>query len=966
MDDWEFLDEVNVMERWPAEQRTNVTSTKWAERKDALQSLVDLIEKNPRLSTTTTTIYGEIVDELKKILLKDSNVNVVTVAIRLVAALARGLRRHFERFVGMVWNPLLEKAKDKKAAVKEALPLALDAVAATCTLDRISGPLIEHMQKPSPETKLMLDSFLYRLFLTFTHASSALPFIKEIMPHLVKHASDPDASVRECACTALGGVQRLLGPALDTMIGPLKGETAKMSKISEGCEKATREYAEAEAARGENGGGASGGNEPSAGASGDGGEGVAGGDGAATAATAAIDPWTLIEPVELSTVIDKNFGTQMAEKKWQERKEALDALEKVLLEKKRLQPSTENSAVVSLLNKTLEKDVNINVAAGAAACLSLMAAALRTDFKAYAPKVVSTCFDKFKEKKSVVREKVIECVDAVATTVSFEEYAEEILAGLTKTNPACRSQTALFLSRLLSQHSAATLPKDAVRTVAGGLVKLSSDSDAECRESSFSALAALLRCVGENAGKGMMGEVAEDKIKMQKIEKLRDELVESKGKATASEEMRRLHGERTGGGGGDGQSTARSTSSSAATGGRKTAPASARTSFPAASVPRKPPPSGPVRVSASRPATAAAAPAARVGVSRPAGTSISRPGSAVRPSASGRTTPLRHSRENLAPLTLDGAKFIGTPEAKKARLAEHRASTLVDLHRLSSSCCSPPATAILKAEDVVGVGLALQLLEGQSAESLAAHSDIVCRWFGLRLAATSTPPTLLQRLLPAAARIIGECGPLSEQELSILMLAVMSKVGDTREAVRVDSKSVVLSLAESIGPHVVLPYLVEGLRSKIIRQKMDTLSMISSMTTKDSSLLTACGQTTVKKLVPPLLECLSDRDALTRTAALNACVSVETQLREKDEWTSALSKMGSKERGMLEERLAKASNGSMPAPRQLAPLPRPTLDAPSNGASVPSRPEVSGLRRPTPSMLPGSRLPRPGTGFTQK
>ncbi|GMS83915.1 hypothetical protein PENTCL1PPCAC_6090, partial [Pristionchus entomophagus] len=969
MDEWDFLEEVNVMERWPAEQRANVTSTKWAERKDALQSLVDLIDKNPRLSTATTTIYGEIVDELKKILLKDSNVNVVVVAIRLVGSLARGLRRSFAGFVGMVWNPLLEKAKDKKAVVREALPFTLDAVAATCNLDRISGPLIEHMQKPSPETKTLLDAFIYRLFLTIPNAPSALPFIKEIMPHLVKHASDSDASVREGAYVALGGVRRLMGGAMDGMMGGLKGEEAKMKKITEACEKAAQEYAEAEAAKGVNGGGGGEGEVSRAGGSGDGEEGIVGGDTTAAAAAAAIDLWTLMDPVELTSVMDKNFTTQIAEKKWQDRKDALDALEKVLLEKKRLNPSPDNTPIIQLLNKALEKDVNINVAAGAASSLSLMAAALRNDFEAYAPKVASICFEKFKEKKTIVREKVIECIDAVATTVSFEAYTEEILAGLTKTNPACRCQTALFLARLFSQHSVATLPKDAARTVAGGLVKLSSDSDAECRDASFSALAALLRCVGETAGRGLVGEVAEDKMKMQKIEKLRDELVESKGKATGSEEMRRLYGENKGRGGGDGQSTSRSTASSSASAARKATPLSTRpaaTAVRPSSAARKPPSSAPVRVSASRPATAAAAPAARPGVSRPSAPP-SRPGSAIRSSASGRTTPLRGSRENLSvPLTLEDAKLIGTEEAKNARLAEHRPSTLPDLLRGAAICCTPQATALLRTEDAAGVGLMLQFLAAQSPSSLSAHSDLVCRWFGLRLAATSTPPTLLQRLLPATARTIGDCGPLSEQELSILMPAVMSKIGDTREVVRADAKSVVLSLAESIGPHILLPYLVEGLRSKIIRQKMDTLSMISSMTSKDSQLLATSGHTTIKKLVAPLLECLSDRDALTRTAALNACVNVEGQLREKEEWTSALAKLGTKERLGLEERLAKAANGSMPAPRQLAPMPRPMV-APPSGAAIPSRPPaVRGLPRPSPSILPGSRLPRPGTGFTKK
>ncbi|KAF8363910.1 hypothetical protein PRIPAC_90833 [Pristionchus pacificus] len=967
MDGWDYLEEVNVMERWPSEQRENVRSTKWAERRDALQSLLDLIDKNPRLSSTTTTIYGEIVDELKKILLKDSNVVVVVVAIKVVTGLARGLRRNFERFVGMVWNPLLEKAKDKKAAVREALPPALDAVAATCNLDRISGPLIEHMQKPSPETKTLLDAFLYRLFLSLPNAASALPFLKEIIPFLVKHASDSDASVRDGACVALGGVKRLMGGAMEMMIGTLKGETPKMAKITEACEKATVEYAEAEAARAANGGG---GGEPSAaGGSGDGREeGVAEGGSAAGAAAAAIDPWTLIDPVELSTVMNKDFADQMAEKKWQDRKDALEALEKVLQEKKRLQPSPDNTPVIQLLNKVLEKDVNVVVASLAASCLSLIATALRTDFAAYAPKIMATCFDKFKEKKTAVREKVVECVDAVATTESFEMYSDEILAGLAKANPACRSQTALFLARLLTQHSPATLPKDGVRTVAAGLVKMSSDSDAECREASFSALAALLRCVGETAGKALMGEVAEDKIKMQKIEKLRDELMESKGKATGSEEMRRLHGEKGGKAaeGGDGQSTARSTSSSAANGGsgvRKTMPSSARPS--GGSAVRKPPSSAPLRVAppVSRPSTAAAAPTARPTVSRP-GAPLSRPGSAVRLPATGRITP-RGSRENIAPLTLEGAKFIGSAESKSARSAEHRPSTQSDLIRVAATCCSPQGAAIMRAEDTTGIEMALKMMETQPSDALSSHSDLICRWFALRLAATSTPPTLLQKLLPAAARTVGGCGPLSEQELAILMPAVMTKIGDTREVVRSDAKSVVLSLAESIGPATILPYLLEGLRSKIIRQKMDTLAMISSMTSKDSTLLETSGLTTVKKLLPPLLDCLSDRDALTRMAALNACVGVEAQLRGKEEWMTAIGKLGSKERSLLEERLAKAANGSMPAPRQLAPMPRPTV-APPSGTAVPSRPAVGGLPRPSPSLIPGSKLPRPGSGFIKK
>ncbi|GMT13277.1 hypothetical protein PFISCL1PPCAC_4574, partial [Pristionchus fissidentatus] len=980
-DEWDYLEEVNVMEMWPADQRKNVTSTKWAERKDALQALLELIEKNPRLFAKSTTVYGEIIDELKKILLKDSNVNVVAVAIKVVGALARGLRRHFGGFVGMIWTPLLEKAKDKKAGVKEALPSCLDAVAATCTLDRISGPLAEQMMKPSSDSKLMLDAFIYRILLTLPNAQAGLPFIKEITPLLVKHASDADTNVRDGACAALGGVRRLMGSAMDGMMGTLTQETPKMGKITAACEKATAEAAELEEARRLASGGErrEGGETSAAGGSDESGEGGAAASGSAAAA-ANLDPWTLLDAVELEAVMDKNFTTQLAQKKWQDRKEALEGLEKVLVEKKRLQPSAELGSIVAMINKVLEKDVNITVTAAAAACLSLMAAALRADFAAYAPKMIAVCFDKFKEKKTAVREKVIECVDAAANTVSIESFTEEILAGLAKPNPACRSQTALFVSRLLSQHTMATLPRDAAKAVAGGLVKLSSDPDSECRDSSFSALASLLRCVGEAVGRNLMGEVADDKIRMAKIEKLRDDLVTEKGVAKASEEMKRLHGEGMKSQAAPSRPAAYSSNGgAAAAAGRKQTtvsmrPAAAGVRPATSSAARKPPTSTPIRVAASRPSTAAAAAAPRQSSmsrrSPPLSARPTRSNSNVRGIGSGRSTPIHGSRENLAsgPLTLDGARFIGDETGKEARLAENRPSSLSDFLRLSSLVSSPPLIALLRAEDAVGIQMTIKFFEAQSPSILSAHSDILTRWLSLRLSATSTPPTLLQRLIPAAAKLMGDCGFLSDQELSMLVPAAMTKVGDTREVIRSDARSLIFSLVESMGAKTVLPYLLEGLKSKIIRQKMDTLSIISSLLSKDSTLLASSTVVTIKKLIPLLLDCLADRDALTRTAALNACVGVESQLREREEWKTAIAKLPAKEKAMLVDRLAKAANGTAPAPRQLAPMPRPTVTT-GGGATAPAAAAAIrpiGLPRPTPSVLPGSRLPRPGSGFVKK
>lgn len=68
----------------------------------------------------------------------------------------------------------------------------------------------------------------------------------------------------------------------------------------------------------------------------------------------------------------------------------------------------------------LDKDANINVTALAAKCLTGFASGLRSKFAVFARDVVPVIFEKFKEKKPLLRDNLIECIDAVyATTVLF-------------------------------------------------------------------------------------------------------------------------------------------------------------------------------------------------------------------------------------------------------------------------------------------------------------------------------------------------------------------------------------------------------------------------------------------------------------------------------------------------------------------------------------------------------------------
>jgi protein STU2 len=67
--------------------------------------------------------------------MKDANVVVVTAAAQCVEALARGLRKPFGQYKTLVMMPMIEKLKERKTSVVEALSNAMDAVfTAVCLL----------------------------------------------------------------------------------------------------------------------------------------------------------------------------------------------------------------------------------------------------------------------------------------------------------------------------------------------------------------------------------------------------------------------------------------------------------------------------------------------------------------------------------------------------------------------------------------------------------------------------------------------------------------------------------------------------------------------------------------------------------------------------------------------------------------------------------------------------------------
>ncbi|CAL8245486.1 unnamed protein product [Lota lota] len=233
-----------------------------------------------------------------------------------------------------------------------------------------------------------------------------------------------------------------------------------------------------------------------------------------------MDPYELLDPVEILSKLPKDFYEKIESKKWQERKEALDALE-TLAKNPKLEAG-DYGDVVRALKKVIAKDANVMLVSLGAKCLAGIATGLRKKFGTYAGLVVSTLLEKFKEKKPHVVQTLQEAIDAVFLTTTLQSLSEEVLAVMDNKNPSIKQQASLFLARSIRISAPGSLPKTLVKPICIALLKQVNDSAPEVRDAAFEVLATIMKVVGERAVNPFLADV--DKAKLDKIKESADKI----------------------------------------------------------------------------------------------------------------------------------------------------------------------------------------------------------------------------------------------------------------------------------------------------------------------------------------------------------------------------------------------------------------------------------------------------------
>jgi len=194
-----------VLGKVPADFHEKLASSKWKDRNEALDALYELatVEK------IKDGHFEEIVQALAKSM-KDANINVVIIAAKCITALAKGLKKNFARYRGKIMAPMLEKLKEKKQAVADALGEALDSVFASTGLSECLEDILEFLKHKNPQVKAETLGFLIRCLKTTKEAPSK-PETKSIADAATKLLTESVEAIRSGGSEVLGTLMKIMG-----------------------------------------------------------------------------------------------------------------------------------------------------------------------------------------------------------------------------------------------------------------------------------------------------------------------------------------------------------------------------------------------------------------------------------------------------------------------------------------------------------------------------------------------------------------------------------------------------------------------------------------------------------------------------------------------------------------------------------------------------------------------------------
>ncbi|ESZ92167.1 hypothetical protein SBOR_7462 [Sclerotinia borealis F-4128] len=231
IDAFDLAEPQDVLSKVPANFHDQLASSKWKERKEALEALYTCVNV-PRIKDAD---FGLVIHGLAKCM-KDANIAVVTQAAQCVEVLAQGLRKGFTKYRSVIQSPIMERLKEKKASVSDALGAALDQVFVATSFTECLEETIEFLKHKNPQVKEGTVKFLIRSLRTTRDAPSKAE-VGQISEAAKKLLAESSEVLRSSGAEVLGTVMKIMG---ERAMGPhVEGlDEIRKTKIKEFFESA--------------------------------------------------------------------------------------------------------------------------------------------------------------------------------------------------------------------------------------------------------------------------------------------------------------------------------------------------------------------------------------------------------------------------------------------------------------------------------------------------------------------------------------------------------------------------------------------------------------------------------------------------------------------------------------------------------------------------------------------------------
>ncbi|KAK4225845.1 armadillo-type protein [Podospora fimiseda] len=205
IDVFDLAEPQDVLSKVPKDFYDNLGSSKWKDRKEALEALYAVVNV-PRIKDGD---FNEINRSLAKCM-KDANIAVVTQAAQCIELIAKGLRKGYAKHRSTVMGPIMERLKEKKQTVADALGAALDAVFMTTDLTECLEDITTNLVHKNPQIKEGTMKFLVRCLRTTRDVPSKQE-IQTIVDSGKKLLLESTEVLRSGGAEILGTVMKIIG-----------------------------------------------------------------------------------------------------------------------------------------------------------------------------------------------------------------------------------------------------------------------------------------------------------------------------------------------------------------------------------------------------------------------------------------------------------------------------------------------------------------------------------------------------------------------------------------------------------------------------------------------------------------------------------------------------------------------------------------------------------------------------------